>query len=86
MGNKNSRVAPVKTLHIFDNQTRARYRNQRESNNLRLKMNQLHAQHHDEICRITFDQQDVKTKLHELHYDKVQRELFRNIDKGMSIA
>ncbi|CAF1271050.1 unnamed protein product [Adineta ricciae] len=81
MGNKNSRVAPTKTLHIFDNQTRARYRNQRESNNLRSKMRQLHAQHHDEISRITFDQQDVKTKLHELHYDKVQRELFKNIDK-----
>ncbi|UJR35574.1 hypothetical protein I4U23_028327 [Adineta vaga] len=81
MGNKNSRVTPAKSVQIFDTQTRTRYKNQRESNNLRQKLKKLGIQHHEELSRLAYDQHDAKVKLHELNYDKTQRELYRNIDK-----
>lgn len=84
MGNKNSRVQPAKSLHILDTQTRVRYKNQRESDRLRWKLRDLQAQHHDQLSRLTFEQQDMKTQLHELHYDQNQRDLYKNLEQGKS--
>jgi hypothetical protein len=86
MGNKNSRVSPTKSLKIFDTQTRARYKNQRESNRLRLKVQDLEVQHYDELSRLAFNQQDLKMQLHELHYHKSQRDLYKSFDQGTSMV
>ncbi|CAF1264168.1 unnamed protein product [Adineta steineri] len=81
MGNQSSRVAPAKSLHILDTQTRTRYKNQRENNNLRRKIRNIGIQHHDELTRLTYGEQDVKLKLHQLHYDRIQRDLYKKIDQ-----
>ncbi len=83
MGNNPSRVAPVHSLKIFDSQTRARYKNQREANQLRLKIRRLDVKQSEALSRLTFQQYDDKMKLHELQYDEAQRQLYKSIDTRM---
>jgi hypothetical protein len=83
MGNNPSRVAPVHSLKIFDSQTRARYKNQRESNQLRLRIRRLDVRENEVLSRLTYEQHDAKMKLHELQYDKAQRQLYKSIDTRM---
>jgi hypothetical protein len=85
MGNRASRVAPVRTLHIIDSGTRARYQNQRELVQLRVKLRNIQVKKNDALSRLDFNRHEVKMKLHELKHEDEQRQFFKKLNKRMLI-
>jgi hypothetical protein len=83
MGNNRSRVAPSRRLHVLDSQTRARYQNQRELIQLRTKLKDIRIKHNEALSRLACDRHDVKMKLHELQYERTQKDLHKRFDKRM---
>ena len=81
MGNNGSRVAPARTLHILDSQTRARYQNQRELVQLRVKLGNIQIQRSDALSRLALERHEVRTKLHELQHENGQRQLLKKLQK-----
>jgi hypothetical protein len=85
MGNRASRVAPTGTLHIIDSSTRARYQNQRELVQLRVKLRTIQTKHNDALSRLALHRHEVKIKSNELRHEGEQRQFYKTFDKRMLI-
>ena len=83
MGNNHSRIAPTRTLHVIDSQSRARYQNQRELIHYRRKLNIINAKHGDNMARLALQRHDAKTALHQIQHHIAQKELAEKLEKRM---
>ena len=81
MGNNRSRVAPARTLRILDSETRARFKNQRESAQLRLRLQDIQTKHNEALSQMVLDQHEIKAKLREFRHESEQRKFFESFEK-----
>ena len=74
------RLSQARTLQILDSETRARYQNVRESAQLRVKLELLQVRHLDALSQLANERYEIRTKLHELRYEKEQRDLLKRFN------
>ena len=68
-------VVQLRKLPVIDNQTRARYQNQRETILLRRKLANINLQQNEIMSRLAFQRHNIKTELHEIQHEIERREL-----------
>ncbi|CAF1089273.1 unnamed protein product, partial [Didymodactylos carnosus] len=78
MSNASSRVTST-TLKVFDIHTRVRYKNQRETNQLRNRINDLNTKHTAKLAKHTFARIELLVKLHELQHERAEGELMNKL-------
>lgn len=81
MGNNRSRVAPSRTLRILDSETRARFKNQREGVQLRIRLQDIQSKHKEALSRLVLEQHEIKAQLREYKYEAEQRKFFESFEQ-----
>lgn len=81
MGNQRSRIAPSQTLQVLDSETRARYKNQREAYQLRLRFEKIQAEHQAALARLTLERYQTKQSLRQLQYEQEEKRCLRNVEQ-----